>query len=88
MTDAAENDIPLADVGDLIREARGAYLVVNAIARRVRELQLGEKRLAVPPDGNTELTRVASQEFLEDKLEVRRKIRTPSLFNATEEADE
>lgn len=44
------------------------YLMVNAVSRRVRQLQLGERALAVPLDGNRDLTHVAKSEFLEGKL--------------------
>ena len=69
MTEAVGSDFPLENVGDLIREGRGAYMIVNAVARRVRDLQLGEKRLAVAPDGSNDLAKIAAQEFLEDKIE-------------------
>ncbi len=49
-----------------IRERRMHYLIVNAIAKRVRQLQLGERPLAVSSDGNREAIRVATLEFLED----------------------
>jgi len=57
--------------GKLIREHRMHYLLVNAVSRRVRQLQLGEKALALPPDAvNRDSSYIARQEFLEDKLEI------------------
>lgn len=57
----------------LIQEHRGYYLIVNAISKRVRQLQLGERAQALPPDGSREAVRIATQEFLEDKLEITQK---------------
>ena len=58
---------------DLIKERRGPYLMVNAIAKRVRGLQLGEKALALSPDGTRDAVKIATQEFLDDKLEIIRR---------------
>lgn len=55
---------------DLIREHRLQYLMVNAVARRVRQLQLGERAQALPADGSRDPLHIARQEFLEDKLDV------------------
>src|SRR5687768_9111512 len=51
-----------------LREHRMQYLMVNAVARRVRQLQLGERAQALPADGNRDLLHVAKAEFLEGKL--------------------
>jgi DNA-directed RNA polymerase subunit K/omega len=59
---------------DLIREHRMQYLMVNAVAKRVRQLQLGERAQALPPDGNRDPLHIARQEFLEDKLDVMPKV--------------
>ncbi|MGI8904885.1 MAG: DNA-directed RNA polymerase subunit omega [Candidatus Sumerlaeaceae bacterium] len=56
--------------GDMIRQHRLQYLIVNATARRVRQLQLGERAQAFPPDGSRDLLHIATQELLEDKLDV------------------
>jgi len=56
--------------GDFLRDRRMHYLMVNAVARRVRQLQTGERALAVPGDGNREVVNIAITEFLDDKLEV------------------
>lgn len=56
--------------GDMIREHRMQYLMVNAVARRVRQLQLGERAQALPPDGIRDPLHIARQEFLEDKLDI------------------
>lgn len=55
---------------DLIREHRCYYLMVNAISRRVRQLQLGERALALPPSGTRDPFYVAQEEFLQDKLDI------------------
>lgn len=70
--------------GDFLREHRSYYLMVNAIARRVRQLQTGERALALPPDGNREAVNIAIHEFLEDKLEIIPR-RTVALDNSTED---
>jgi DNA-directed RNA polymerase subunit K/omega len=56
--------------GDLIREHRQYYLMVNAIARRVRQLQLGERALALPASGTRDPLYIASEEFLQGKLDI------------------
>ena len=53
---------------DLIREHRQVYLLVNGIARRVRQLQTGDRALALPANGNRDPFYVAQEEFLQDKL--------------------
>lgn len=65
-----EESIFEAEPADLINSRRGSYLVVNAIAKRVRGLQLGERALAVSPDGTRDPVKIAQQEFLEGKLEI------------------
>ena len=55
---------------DLIKEHRENYLMVNAISKRVRQLQLGERALALPADGSRDPVYVAQAEFLNDKLSV------------------
>ena len=55
---------------DLIREHRGTYLIVNAVSRRVRQLQLGDKELSVLDDGSHDPTRIALKELSEGKLEI------------------
>lgn len=56
--------------GELIREHRRYYLMVNAIARRVRQLQTGDRALSLPADNNRDPLHIAIQEFLDDKLEI------------------
>ncbi len=70
MTEYAQEAFFDENVGDFVRERRMHYLVVNAVSRRVRQLQLGERPLALPSDGNREPIRIALQEFLDDQLEV------------------
>lgn len=55
---------------DMIRDHKIYYLLVNAIARRSRQLQSGERALAVPADGKKDTIYVAIEEFLQDKLEI------------------
>jgi DNA-directed RNA polymerase subunit K/omega len=63
-------DILDENLGELIRERRGNYLVVNAVSKRVRQLQTGDRYLALPADGSRDPVRIALQELLDDKLEV------------------
>lgn len=72
----------------LIKEHRGYYLLVNAIAKRVRGLQLGDKALALPPDGSREVTRIAIQEFLDGKTEIARTVRRVGDFGEEEYEEE
>ena len=58
------------DPATLIREHRGMYMMINAISRRVRDLQSGERALSHLPEGNKDLVKVAIQEFLEGKLDI------------------
>ena len=55
---------------DLLRDHRYNYLMVNAIARRVRQLQLGERALALPEDGSRDPLYIAQAEFMNDKLAI------------------
>ncbi|PKO16020.1 hypothetical protein CVU37_11745 [candidate division BRC1 bacterium HGW-BRC1-1] len=58
-------------VRDLMAENRGIYLVVNALARRVRALQSPSERIySYPPNGAKDSISVATQEFIEDQLQV------------------
>lgn len=58
-------------VRELMHENRGIYLVVNALARRVRALQSPSERIyAYPPSGTKDTINIATQEFLEDHLQV------------------
>ena len=68
---------------DLIREHRQFYLMVNAISRRVRQLQTGDRALALPANGNREAFYIAQEEFLQDKLLVTP--RTVGLYEFYEE---
>lgn len=53
---------------DLIKDHREYYLMVNAISKRVRQLQLGDRALALPADGSRDPLYIAQEEFLQDKL--------------------
>ncbi len=53
-----------------MEEHRMHYLMINAVARRVRQLQTGERALALPSDGNREAVNIAIHEFKEDELEI------------------
>lgn len=70
MSEAAIPSFFNENPGDALREHRLQYLMVNAVARRVRQLQLGERAQALPPDGNRDPLHIAKQEFLEDKLDI------------------
>lgn len=65
-----EKDILEEDLGDLLREHRGYYLLVNTIARRVRQLQLGERPLSQCADGSRDVVKLTIQELLDSKLKV------------------
>lgn len=54
----------------MLREQRGNYLMINAVSRRVRQLQLGERAQATLPDGSRDSVRIAMQEFIDEKLEI------------------
>ena len=58
---------------DLISEHRGIYLLVNAVARRVRELQMGDRSYAIPTDKPKDLIKIAMQEFMDEKIRVVRR---------------
>ena len=55
---------------DLIKEHRQVYLLVNGIARRVRQLQTGDRALALPANGVRDPFYIAQEEFMQDKLEI------------------
>lgn len=55
---------------EMIRRGVGSYLIINAVSRRARELQLGERALALPSDGSRDAVKIAQQELLEDKVEI------------------
>ena len=65
-----EKDILEEDLGELLREHRGYYLLVNTISKRVRQLQLGERALSQCADGSREVVKLAIQELLDSKLKV------------------
>lgn len=56
--------------GLLIKEHRCYYLMVNAISRRVRQLQTGDRALALPPNGTRDPFYVAQEEFVQNKLDI------------------
>lgn len=56
------------DVSNYVRESKGKYLLVNSMARRMRDLQSGYKAL-VPVAGRT-LEEVAIEEFKQGKINV------------------
>jgi hypothetical protein len=53
---------------DFIRDHRQVYLMINAISKRVRQLQLGERALALPASGSRDPLYIAQEEFIQDKL--------------------
>ncbi len=55
---------------EMLENHRRYYLMVNAIARRVRQLQLGDSPMAVGIGPTRDLIYTAQQEFLEDKLRI------------------
>lgn len=58
------------DPADFIREHRRYYLMVNAISKRVRQLQLGDRALALPASGSRDPIYIAQEEFLQGKLAI------------------
>lgn len=71
--DDKANDIPGFfdnNPADLIREHRENYLMVNAISKRVRQLQTGDRALALPSDGSRDPVYIAQAEFLNEKLTI------------------
>jgi DNA-directed RNA polymerase subunit K/omega len=68
--DKAEFSFFEEGLGKMLREERGVYLMVNAVSRRVRQLQLGERALSLPADGSRDIVKMAFQEFVDDKLEI------------------
>lgn len=69
---------------DLVREHRQVYLIINAISKRVRQLQLGERALALPASGSRDPLYIAQEELLQDKLNITERV-APLHFEA--EAD-
>ncbi len=59
-----------ASPSDMIKDHRQYYLMVNAISKRVRQLQLGDRALALPASGSRDPLYIATEEFLQDKLTV------------------
>jgi DNA-directed RNA polymerase subunit K/omega len=58
------------NTSDLLREHRQVYLMINAISKRVRQLQLGERALALPASGSRDPLYIAEEEFRQDKLAI------------------
>lgn len=58
------------NTGQLIRDRRYNYLTVNAIAKRVRQLQLihNDRPGAMPTDPTKDFIAIATQEYLDNKL--------------------
>ena len=77
MTEYGQESFFKEEPSKFLRERRMHYLMVNAIAKRVRQLQLGERPLVTLPDGNRDLIRVAMQEFLDGHLEIVPKVHHP-----------
>lgn len=70
MTEYGQESFFKEEPGNFLRERRMHYLMVNSIAKRVRQLQLGERPLVTLPDGTRDPIRVATQEFLDGQLEI------------------
>jgi len=68
---------------DFIKEHRQVYLMINATAKRVRQLQLGERALALPANTRDPLY-IAQEEFLQDKLVITERL-APVEFDAEQE---
>jgi DNA-directed RNA polymerase subunit K/omega len=85
---APKENILEEDPADLIQEHRGTYLLVNAVSRRVRQIQLGEKVYALPTEGSREPSYIAVHEFLEGKLEIVPRDPTPEQQQAMMEIGE
>jgi len=56
------------DTSKMMESRKDKYLIVNALARRVRALQSGSKPLVAVPDGD--LMDVAVEEFRQGKIRV------------------
>ena len=59
-----------------LRERRGTYFMINAISKRVRQLQLGEKAQVPVPQAqefNRDTVKLATNEFLADTLKIEQK---------------
>lgn len=76
MENANKNALTFFDEtpSDLIREHRQIYLIINATAKRVRQLQLGERPLALPADGSRDPVYIAREEFMQDKLRISERV--------------
>lgn len=85
--DEQERLLAQDDPASLIKEHRGYYLLVNAISKRVRELQLGERALALPADGSHDPVKIATQEILEGKVDIVPKARMTQEMNVLEESE-
>lgn len=72
---------------DLIKEHRQVYLLINAIAKRVRQLQLGDRALALPANGNREALYISQEEFLQDKLKITERVAAPIYDEFGQEAN-
>lgn len=71
---------------DLLREHRQVYFMINAIAKRVRQLQLGDRALALPADGNRDPVYIAREEFLQDKLVVTERTMGADAYGVSEDS--
>lgn len=68
MAEKTPKSIVEEDVGELLKERRGTYLVVNAVSKRVRQLQLGERPLVGVGEGQRDQIQTAIQEFQAGKV--------------------
>ena len=59
---------------ELLKEHRQVYLMINAISKRVRQLQLGDRALALPANGNRDPLYIAQEEFAQDKLVITERV--------------
>lgn len=62
---------------DLIAEHRGIYLLVNAVSRRVRALQQGDRAYVPVAENTKDLIKVAMREFADEKILVVRRSEIP-----------
>jgi len=59
------------DLGQLLREDKMQYLLINVIAKRARNLrELGGKPLAYPANGSRRAHDIAAAEIYEGKLKI------------------
>ena len=54
----------------LLKEHRRMYIVINALAKRSRQLTLGERPLAYPADGSVDPVVIATLELIEEKIDI------------------